>query len=117
MKRNKINPKLSLRIQPVNKKNRGRKSSIQKDAVLIKSSKTIEEKKINRLSMGPSTSRKKKKVVVVSQKISKNLLKIKDKNVDNKRYKKLSKWKNILKGHTAFLLGNALALPNRIYRY
>jgi len=107
VKRNKINPKLSLRIQPANKKNRRKKVSIQKDSFSIQSSKKTEEKKIDRLSIGPSTSRKKKKIIVISKKIPNDVAKMKDKYIDSKRYKKLSKWKNILKGHTVFLLGNS----------
>ena len=103
LRRKKIKP--SLRISPSNKKNR----SIKYSTVKNKSGKKIEEDKIDRLQIGATKNRK-----AVKKRRNKKGIKTpppppikKEKAKKEKgKYLKLSKWKNLLKGHPAFILGN-----------
>ncbi|KKL11903.1 hypothetical protein LCGC14_2541120 [marine sediment metagenome] len=113
MKRNKINPKSILRIQPSNKKKKRKKDPVHPKKFTRESSMQYKEETIDRLEMGPSTSRKKNRDKVVTKKISQNVIKGKERYLDSKKYKKLSKWKGILKGYTAFLLGNAPSISKQ----
>jgi hypothetical protein len=116
-KRNKISSKLSNRIQPSKRKRKKVKISSLDNILSTKDKKKKPEKVITRLTIGPVSSQgNKKKRTVTRTKLKKSIFKklsIDDKNLNRKKYKKLSKWKNILKGYPAFLLGNAPSISKQ----